>query len=55
MKVVFEKETYRLLGAQIVGYEGADKRIDVLLPEFLMKMDMNATILRVGSGFMMEW
>lgn len=30
MKVVFEKETYRLLGAQIVGYEGADKRIDVL-------------------------
>ena len=30
MKVVFEKETYRLLGAQIVGYEGGDKRIDVL-------------------------
>lgn len=30
MKVVFEKETYRLLGAQIVGYEGVDKRIDVL-------------------------
>ena len=29
MKVVFEKETYRLLGAQIVGYEGVDKRIDV--------------------------
>ena len=30
MKIIFEKETYRLLGAQIVGYEGVDKRIDVL-------------------------
>lgn len=30
MKVVFEKETYRLLGAQIIGYEGVDKRIDIL-------------------------
>ena len=30
MKVVFEKESYRLLGAQIVGYEGVDKRIDML-------------------------
>jgi len=30
LKVVFEKGTYRLLGAQIVGYEGVDKRIDVL-------------------------
>ena len=30
MKVVFEKRTFRLLGAQIVGYEGVDKRIDVL-------------------------
>ena len=30
MKVVFEKKTYRLLGAQIVGYDGVDKRIDVL-------------------------
>ena len=30
MKVVFEKATYRLLGAQIVGYDGVDKRIDVL-------------------------
>ncbi len=37
MKVVFEKETYRLLGAQIVGYAGVDKRIDVL-----------ATAIRVG-------
>ena len=30
MKVVFEKGTYRLVGAQIVGYDGVDKRIDVL-------------------------
>ena len=30
MKLVFEQGTYRLLGAQIVGYEGVDKRIDVL-------------------------
>ena len=30
MKVVFEKATYRLLGAQIVGCDGVDKRIDVL-------------------------
>ncbi len=30
MKVVFEKGTWRLLGAQIVGREGVDKRIDVL-------------------------
>ena len=30
MKVIFEPGTFRLLGAQIVGYEGVDKRIDVL-------------------------
>lgn len=30
MKVVFERETLRLLGAQIVGVDGVDKRIDVL-------------------------
>ena len=30
MKVLYEKESLRLLGAQIVGREGADKRIDVL-------------------------
>ncbi len=30
VKVLFEKATYRLLGAQIVGYDGVDKRIDVL-------------------------
>ncbi|MCI8302824.1 MAG: FAD-dependent oxidoreductase [Oscillospiraceae bacterium] len=30
MKVVFQRSSGRLLGAQIVGYEGVDKRIDVL-------------------------
>lgn len=30
MKVLFEKDTYKLLGAQIIGHEGVDKRIDVL-------------------------
>ena len=30
IKVVFERESFRLLGAQIIGYDGVDKRIDVL-------------------------
>lgn len=30
IKIIFEKETWKLLGAQIVGYDGVDKRIDVL-------------------------
>lgn len=30
MKVVFDKDANNILGAQIVGYEGIDKRIDVL-------------------------
>lgn len=30
MKVVFERGSNRLLGGQIVGYDGVDKRIDVL-------------------------
>ena len=30
MKVIFEKSTDKLLGAQIAGYGGVDKRIDVL-------------------------
>lgn len=37
MKVLFEKNTLRLLGAQIIGCGGVDKRIDVL-----------ATALRAG-------
>lgn len=38
MKVIFEKESYRLLGAQIIGYDGVDKRIDVLATAIHMKM-----------------
>lgn len=30
MKVIYERSTKRILGAQIVGYDGVDKRIDVL-------------------------
>jgi len=30
VKVLFEKSTYKILGAQIVGNDGVDKRIDVL-------------------------
>ena len=30
MKVLYEKGTLRLLGAQIVGFDGVDKRIDPL-------------------------
>lgn len=30
LKTVFEPESGRILGAQIVGFEGADKRIDVI-------------------------
>lgn len=30
MKIIFETGTYRLLGAQIIGYEGVDSRINVL-------------------------
>ena len=44
MKVVFEKDTYRLLGAQIVGYEGVDKRIDVLATA--IRAGMKATDLK---------
>lgn len=44
MKIVFEKETYRLLGAQIVGYDGVDKRIDVLAAA--IHTNMNAVQLK---------
>ena len=30
LKLIFEKATYKILGAQIVGYDGVDKRIDVI-------------------------
>ena len=44
IKVVFEKSSYRLLGAQIVGYEGVDKRIDVLATA--IRAGMKATDLK---------
>ena len=44
MKVVFEKKSFRLLGAQIVGYEGVDKRIDVLATA--IRCGMKATGLK---------
>jgi len=44
MKVLFEKGTFRLLGAQIVGYEGVDKRIDVLATA--IRAGMNAVFLK---------
>ncbi len=30
LKVLFEKKTFKLLGAQCVGYDGVEKRIDVI-------------------------
>lgn len=44
MKVVFEKETYRLLGAQIIGYDGVDKRVDVIATA--IRAGMKATELK---------
>ena len=44
IKAVFEKETYRLLGAQIIGYEGIDKRIDVIATA--IRSGMKATELK---------
>ncbi len=44
MKVIFEKQTDRLLGAQIVGYEGVDKRIDVIATA--IRAGMKASELR---------
>lgn len=44
MKVVFERKSYRLLGAQIVGREGVDKRIDVL--STAIRVGMKATELK---------
>lgn len=38
MKVLYEKGTLRLLGAQIAGYEGVDKRIDVIAAAIRMGM-----------------
>ena len=40
MKVLFNKDTGKILGAQIVGFEGVDKRCDVL-----------ATAIRLGATY----
>ena len=40
MKLVFDKTSWRLLGAQIVGGEGVDKRIDVLATAIQNGMDL---------------
>ena len=44
MKVVFERNTYKLLGGQIVGYDGVAKRIDVLATA--IRAGMKATELK---------
>ncbi len=38
MKVLFDRQTTELLGAQIVGHDGVDKRIDVLATALCAKM-----------------
>jgi len=38
IKLVFEKKTGKVLGAQITGFEGVDKRIDVLATAIRAKM-----------------
>ena len=43
-KVIYEKKTLKILGAQIVGYDGVDKRIDVLATA--IKANMKATELK---------
>ncbi len=42
MKVLFEKKSLRLLGAQIIGYEGVDKRIDVLATAIQAGLDASS-------------
>ncbi len=41
IKLIFEKETYKILGAQIVGYDGVDKRIDVIATAIRAGMKAN--------------
>lgn len=43
MKVIFDKTENKLLGAQIVGYDGVDKRIDVIATA--IKANLKATDL----------
>ena len=44
MKLLVEKETERILGAQIVGFDGVDKRIDVIATA--MQAGMKVTALK---------
>ena len=44
LKVIYEKETLKILGAQAVGYEGVEKRIDVIAT--LMFADGDALMLK---------
>ena len=44
MKVLFEKETYRILGAHIIGFQGVDKRIDVLATAIRARMKAHQLI-----------
>ena len=48
MKVFFEKKSLRLLGAQIIGYEGVDKRIDVLATAIQAGLDASS-LTELGS------
>lgn len=41
IKLLYAKETLDILGAQIVGYEGVDKRIDVIATAIRAKMKAN--------------
>ena len=44
MEVVFDKSNGRILGGQAVGFEGAEKRIDVLATAIRANMDANDLI-----------
>lgn len=44
IKVIFEKKSFRILGAQIIGYDGVDKRIDVIATA--IKSGLKATELK---------
>lgn len=42
LKMIYHKETFQLLGGQIIGGQGVDKRIDVLATALYHEMDMEA-------------
>lgn len=54
MKLVYDRPTLRVLGAQIVGYEGVDKRIDVLATA--IHAGMTAPQLKdLDQGLVQQW